>query len=46
MVEKKLSDENDKLCLIFDGKIMKDNENLKNNNIKDGMKVNIVIKKN
>ncbi|XP_031638700.1 ubiquilin-1 [Contarinia nasturtii] len=34
----------EQLCLIFAGKIMKDNETLKEHNVKDGLTVHLVIK--
>lgn len=34
----------DQLCLIFAGKIMKDNDTLKAHNVKDGLTVHLVIK--
>jgi len=36
--------EPEQLCLIFAGKIMKDNDTLKTHNIKDGLTVHLVIK--
>ncbi|XP_014238370.1 ubiquilin-1 [Trichogramma pretiosum] len=44
VVAKKFNAQPDQLCLIFAGKIMKDHENLKNHNIKDGLTVHLVIK--
>lgn len=40
----KFSAEPDQLCLIFAGKILKDNETLRTQNIKDGSTVHLVIK--
>ena len=34
----------DQLCLIFAGKILKDEDNLATHNIKDGMTVHLVVK--
>ncbi|XP_063224696.1 ubiquilin-1 [Bacillus rossius redtenbacheri] len=44
LVAKKFNAEPEQLCLIFAGKIMKDHENLRNHNIKDGLTVHLVIK--
>lgn len=34
----------DQLCLIFAGKIMKDNDTLQQHNIKDGLTIHLVIR--
>lgn len=44
MVAERFEAEPDQLCLIFAGKIMKDNDTLKTHNIKDGLTVHLVIK--
>lgn len=44
MIAEKFSAEPDQLCLIFAGKIMKDNDTLSTHNIKDGLTVHLVIK--
>lgn len=36
--------EPEQLCLIFAGKIMKDNDTLKAHNVKDGLTVHLVVK--
>lgn len=40
----KFEAEPDQLCLIFAGKILKDNDTLKAHNVKDGLTVHLVIK--
>lgn len=44
MVADKFKAELEQVCLIFAGKIMKDNDTLKSHNIKDGLTVHLVIK--
>lgn len=44
MVGKKFEAEPEQLCLIFAGKILKDNDTIKAHNIKDGLTVHLVIK--
>uniref|UniRef100_A0A6M2DTV2 Ubiquilin-like protein n=1 Tax=Xenopsylla cheopis TaxID=163159 RepID=A0A6M2DTV2_XENCH len=44
LVAQKFNAEPEQLCLIFAGKIMKDNDTLKGHNIKDGLTVHLVIK--
>jgi len=44
LVAAKFSAEVDQLCLIFAGKIMKDQDTLQTHNIKDGLTVHLVIK--
>jgi ubiquilin len=44
IVAKKFNAQPEQLCLIFAGKIMKDHENLKTHNVKDGLTVHLVIK--
>lgn len=44
VVAEKFQAEPEQLCLIFAGKIMKDNDTLKMHNIKDGLTVHLVIK--
>lgn len=44
MVAEKFSAKVDQLCLIFGGKIMKDQDTLQTHNIKDGLIVHLVIK--
>lgn len=44
LVAKKFNAEIDQLCLIFAGKIMKDQDTLQTHNIKDGLTVHLVIK--
>ncbi|CAD7087359.1 unnamed protein product [Hermetia illucens] len=44
LVAEKFEVEPELLCLIFAGKIMKDNDTLKSHNIKDGLTVHLVIK--
>jgi len=43
-VAEKFSAPNEQVCLIFAGKILKDDESLKQHGIKDGMTVHLVIK--
>ena len=43
-VSKKFSKTNEQLCLIFSGKILKDQDTLAQHNIKDGFTVHLVIK--
>lgn len=43
-VAEKFEAEPEQLCLIFAGKIMKDNDTLKGHNVKDGLTVHLVIK--
>ncbi|XP_030833278.1 ubiquilin-1-like [Strongylocentrotus purpuratus] len=43
-ISKKFSTTVEQLCLIFAGKILKDNDTLKQNNIKDNMVVHLVIR--
>jgi ubiquilin len=43
-VAKKFSKTNDQLCLIFSGKILKDQDTLIQHGIKDGVTVHLVIK--
>jgi ubiquilin len=43
-VAEEFESEPEQLCLIFAGKILKDNDTLKNHNIKDGLTVHLVIK--
>lgn len=38
----KFEAEPEQLCLIFAGKIMKDNDTMKSHNIKDGLTVHLV----
>lgn len=45
-VAKKFSKKNEQLCLIFSGKILKDQDTLAHHNIKDGVTVHLVIKNN
>jgi hypothetical protein len=42
MVAEKFEAEPEQLCLIFAGKIMKDNDTLKSHNVKDGLTVHLV----
>lgn len=44
MVAEKFSAEPEQLCLIFAGKIMKDNDTLRGHNVQDGLTVHLVIK--
>lgn len=44
LVAEKFEADIEQLCLIFAGKIMKDNESLKSHNVKDGLTVHLVIK--
>lgn len=44
LVGQKFEADTEQLCLIFAGKIMKDNETLKSHNVKDGLTVHLVIK--
>lgn len=44
LVAAKFEADVEQLCLIFAGKIMKDNETLKDHNVKDGLTVHLVIK--
>lgn len=44
LVAEKFEADIEQLCLIFAGKIMKDNETLKSHNVKDGLTVHLVIK--
>ncbi|KAG0722546.1 Ubiquilin-1 [Chionoecetes opilio] len=44
MVSKKFSTSEDQVCLIFAGKILKDDEKLNQHNIRDGFTVHLVIK--
>lgn len=44
LVAAKFEADVDQLCLIFAGKIMKDNETLKAHNVKDGLTVHLVVK--
>ncbi|KAG5886909.1 hypothetical protein JTB14_004197 [Gonioctena quinquepunctata] len=46
IIRKKFPAEPDQLCLIFAGKILKDNDNLKHHNIKDGLTLHLVIRAN
>jgi ubiquilin len=43
-VSKKFAKSTDQLCLIFCGKILKDNETLLQHSIRDGVTVHLVIK--
>jgi len=45
-VAKKFSKSHEQLCLIFSGKILKDQDTLTQHNIKDGVTVHLVIKNN
>ncbi|XP_065206836.1 ubiquilin-4 isoform X1 [Planococcus citri] len=44
IVAQKFSAQQDQVCLIFAGKIMKDHETLKSHNVKNGLTVHLVIK--
>ncbi|XP_018571314.1 ubiquilin-1 [Anoplophora glabripennis] len=44
IIRKKFPAEPDQLCLIFAGKIMKDGDNLKQHNVKDGLTIHLVIR--
>ncbi|CAH0562646.1 unnamed protein product [Brassicogethes aeneus] len=44
LIAAKFSAEPEQLCLIFAGKIMKDGDNLKQHNIKDGLTIHLVIR--
>lgn len=44
LVAAKFAAEPEQLCLIFSGKIMKDNDTLKAHNVKNGLTVHLVIK--
>lgn len=44
VIRKKFTAEPDQLCLIFAGKIMKDQDTLKQHNIKDGLTIHLVIR--
>ncbi|KAJ8933026.1 hypothetical protein NQ314_014266 [Rhamnusium bicolor] len=44
LIRKKFPAEPDQLCLIFAGKIMKDGDNLKQHNVKDGLTIHLVIR--
>ncbi|XP_066158605.1 ubiquilin-1 [Euwallacea fornicatus] len=44
LIAPKFSVEPEQLCLIFAGKIMKDADNLKNHNIKDGLTIHLVVR--
>ncbi|XP_057666588.1 ubiquilin-1 [Diorhabda carinulata] len=44
VIRKKFTAEPDQLCLIFAGKIMKDQETLQQHNIKDGLTIHLVIR--
>lgn len=46
MVAKQFNAQPSQLCLIFAGKIMKDQDTLATHNIKDGLTVHLVIKTN
>lgn len=46
MVAKQFNAQSSQLCLIFAGKIMKDQDTLATHNIKDGLTVHLVIKMN
>lgn len=46
MVAKQFNAQPSQLCLIFAGKIMKDQDTLVTHNIKDGLTVHLVIKTN
>lgn len=46
MVAKQFNAQPSQLCLIFAGKIMKDQDTLTTHNIKDGLTVHLVIKTN
>lgn len=44
LVAQKFNAQQDQICLIFAGKIMKDHETLKSHNVKNGLTVHLVIK--
>lgn len=44
MISKEFNAEIPQICLIFAGKIMKDNETLAQHNVKDGVVVHLVIR--
>jgi len=44
LVAQKFNAQQEQICLIFAGKIMKDHETLKSHNVKNGLTVHLVIK--
>lgn len=44
IIKQKFNAEPDQLCLIFAGKIMKDNDTLQQHKIKDGLTIHLVIR--
>jgi len=46
VVAKQFNAQSSQLCLIFAGKIMKDQDTLATHNIKDGLTVHLVVKTN